>query len=88
MDIVPVQVGLDYHEETIRVCVMNEDGDELVNRNAANDPHAVRDLVRRAGGEVRGVAIEACCGSDSRRFARRCGRRFDWGGDTHPGVWC
>lgn len=61
--IVPVYVGLDYHSDTIRVCVMNPEGDVLVNRNVANEPGAVRDLVRQYGGLVRGVAIEACCGS-------------------------
>lgn len=63
MDIVPVDVGLDYHDETIRVCVMNEDGEELANRNVANHAGAVRDLVERCGGQVRGVALEACCGA-------------------------
>jgi len=63
MEIVPVYVGLDYHSETIRVCVMDTDGQMLVNKNVENDPGAVRDLVRVHGGLVRGVAIEACCGA-------------------------
>ena len=63
MGIVPVYVGLDYHDETIRVCVLDEYGVVLGNRNVANDPGAVRDFVRRLGGLVRGVAIEACCGA-------------------------
>lgn len=63
MSIVPVFVGLDYHEATIRVCVMTAEGDVLVNRNVDNDPGAVRDLVRNCGGLVRGAALEACCGA-------------------------
>jgi transposase len=63
MSIVPVYVGLDYHDETIRACVMTAEGDVLVNRNVRNDPGAVLDLVRQHGGLVREVAIEACCGS-------------------------
>jgi len=63
MDMVPVSLGLDYHDETIRVCVMDDDGGVLCNRNAANDPRAVRDLVQRLGVSVRGVALEACCGA-------------------------
>jgi transposase len=63
MQIVPVYVGLDYHEDTIRVCMLDEDGGELVNRNVANSPAAVVDLVRHHGGLVREVAIEACCGA-------------------------
>lgn len=35
MAIVPVYLGLDYHDETIRVCVMDEDGEALTNRNVS-----------------------------------------------------
>ena len=63
MDIVPVYVGLDYHDEKIRVCVMTAEGDVLVNRNVENNPGAVRDLVRSHGGLVREAALEACCGA-------------------------
>ena len=62
MGIVPVYVGLDYHSETIRVCVMDEAGEVLVNRNVANDPAAVVDLVRVNCGLVQAVSIEACRG--------------------------
>lgn len=60
---VPVYVGLDYHENTIRVCVMDLEGRTLVNRNVVNQPKAVFDLVSALGSTVRGVAIEACCGA-------------------------
>lgn len=63
MEIVPVYVGLDYHSETIRVCVMDGEGQTLANRSVANDPASVVDLVRVNGGLVRAVAIEACCGA-------------------------
>lgn len=63
MSIVPVYVGLDYHDASIRVCVMDEEGNELVNRNVENLPSAVIDLVRHHGGLVQEVAIEACCGA-------------------------
>jgi transposase len=63
MSIVSCYVGLDYHDETIRVCVLAEDGELMVNRNVGNDPAEVRRLVQLRGGSVRGVAIEACCGS-------------------------
>ena len=76
MGIVPVYVGLDYHDETVRVCVMDAEGETLVNRNVANDPGAVRDLVRTHGGLVRGVAIEACCGAAD--FATRLAELTDW----------
>ena len=63
MAIVPVYVGLDYHSETIQVCIMDAEGQALVNRRVANNPAAVVDLVRLNGGLVRAVAIEACCGA-------------------------
>ncbi|MGE0377847.1 MAG: hypothetical protein AB7I48_26245 [Planctomycetaceae bacterium] len=43
---VPAFVGLDDHSETIRVCVMTQDGDVLANRNVCNCTAAVTDLVR------------------------------------------
>ena len=63
MEIVPVYVGLDYHSDSIRVCVMDQQGETLVNRSVANDPGAVRDLVRCQGGLVVAASIEACCGA-------------------------
>ena len=76
MEIVPVYVGLDYHSDTIRVCVLDCEGGTLVNRNVANDPGAVRDLVRAYVGLVRGVAIEACCGAAD--FATRLVELTEW----------
>lgn len=62
MDIVPIYVGLDYHEETIRVCVRAEDGKVLFNRDVPNDPRAVAREVMRFGRPQK-VLLEACCGS-------------------------
>lgn len=76
MAMVPVYVGLDYHSDTIRVCVMDAEGETLVNRNVANDPGAVLDLVRTHGGLVRAVALEACCGAAD--FATRLAEGTEW----------
>jgi transposase len=76
MSIVPVYVGLDYHDDTIRVCVLDENGELVVSRNVPNDPGAVRDLIRCHGGLVRGVAIEACCGAAD--FATRLEEHTEW----------
>lgn len=76
MAIVPVYVGLDYHSDTIRVCVMDADGETIVNKNVENAPGAVRDLVRIHGGIVRGVAIEACCGAAD--FATQLTELTEW----------
>ena len=63
MSMVPCYVGLDYHDDTIRVCVIDEEGAVLLNRNVANDPSWVMLTVGRVSDRVLGVAIEACCGA-------------------------
>jgi transposase len=85
MGIVPVFVGLDYHDATIRVCILDADGNMLVNKNVPNDHGAVIDLVRLHGGLVRGVAIEACCGAAD--FASRLLDATEWTVKlAHPGA--
>lgn len=64
MDRLPIWVGLDYHTCWIQVCVMNEKGEVLLNRRCDNWWASVADMAN-AMGDVRGVAIEACCGSAS-----------------------
>lgn len=74
--IVPGYVGLDYHDDTIRVCVMDQDGVELVNRNVGNRVKEVVVIVEAQGVSVAGVAIEACCGSAD--FAARLMDATGW----------
>ena len=62
MSSVPVFVGIDYHQDSVQVCVLAADGRELANRAVYNDASAVAQLVRRHGQPSR-VAIEACCGA-------------------------
>lgn len=62
MSIVAVQVGLDYHQEQVQVCVMDEEGDVLCNRLVHNDAATIQHAVEQFG-VVRGAAIEACCGA-------------------------
>lgn len=76
MEMVPVFVGLDYHDATIRVCVLEVDGGVLVNKNVANEVGAVVELVKANDWLVRGVAIEACCGAAD--FASRLIEATDW----------
>lgn len=59
---VPVFVGLDYHQDSIQVCVLDQQGKVLLNRSAGNDS---RELSRLVGplGVVQRVGIEACCGA-------------------------
>lgn len=83
--VVPVFVGLDYHDASIRVCVLDENGDMLVNENVANQISAVIDLVRLHGGLVRGVAIEAYCRAAD--FASRFVETTEWTVKmAHPGA--
>jgi transposase len=62
MSNVPVFVGLDYHQDSIQVCVLNQQGDVLLNRSAANDCQELARIVRPLG-VVQRVGIEACCGA-------------------------
>jgi len=83
-EIVLVNVGVDYHDESLRVCVLEEDGRELFNRSLPNDPGAVRDLVISFGWP-RMVVIEACCGAAN--FAAELIRQTEWNVQlAHPGY--
>lgn len=55
-------VGLDYHQDSVQVCVLDSQGDELTNRSVKNDASAIEKVVRRRGQPKR-IAIEACCGA-------------------------
>jgi len=62
MAIVNVQVGLDYHQEEVQVCAMDEQGKVLCNRSVPNDAARIRRACENYG-IVQGAAIEACCGA-------------------------
>lgn len=62
MSSLPVFVGLDYHQDSVQVCVLNRQGEKLCNRSVINDARVIHDLVTRHGTPQR-VAIEACCGA-------------------------
>jgi transposase len=62
MSKVTVFVGLDYHKDSIQVCVMHQDGSVLANRSCENDVNALVLLVAFFGDRVCG-AIEACTGA-------------------------
>jgi hypothetical protein len=52
MSMVPCCVGLDYHDDSIRVCIVDEDGMVLYNRNVENSPVMVELTVRRFAEET------------------------------------
>jgi transposase len=62
MSNVPVFVGLDYHQDSIQVCVLNQQGQVLLNRSAGNNAAELARLVEPLG-VVQRVGIEACCGA-------------------------
>ena len=60
-----VFVGLDYHAESVQVCVLDRDQKQLANQSCPNDWRAVVAAVEKRCGKQVSVqaAIEACCGS-------------------------
>ena len=62
MSSVAVFVGIDYHQDSVQVCVLNADGKKLANRSVENDVNVVACEATRFG-QPRRVAIEACCGA-------------------------
>src|SRR5262245_62089177 len=62
MSSVPVFVGIDYHQDSVQVCVLDAQGKRLANRSVANDAAAVAGVATRYGRPAR-VAVEACCGA-------------------------
>jgi transposase len=78
MDILSVYVGLDYHSDSIQVCVMTESGEVLTNRCVPNQVGSVVEAIRgdRPETMVEGVAIEACTGSAE--FASRLATATEW----------
>ena len=84
MSKVTVYVGLDYHKDSIQVCVMNTAGKVLLNQSCRNNARALTRLVAAHGDHVRG-AIEACCGAAD--LADELVGRHGWDLDlAHPGY--
>ena len=84
MSKVTVYVGLDYHKDSIQVCVMDQSGQVLANRSCPNDVQALVLLVAFFGDQVRG-AIEACTGAAE--LADELVARQGWDLDlAHPGY--
>jgi transposase len=84
MSIVAVFVGLDYHQEGVQVCVMDGDGNVLLNRKVHNRTERIMKVVGRVGRPV-GVAVEACCGAAD--LAEKLHQRAGWSVSlAHPGF--
>ena len=80
----PVFVGLDYHQASVQVCVMNASGRVLTNRKCANDWRVVVSVVHPLGTQVQ-AAIEACGGAAD--LADELVQQAGWSVDmAHPGY--
>jgi len=62
MTSLPVFVGLDYHQDSVQVCVLDQNGEQLCNRSVSNSAQQIDQSIRRHGVPKR-LAIEACCGA-------------------------
>lgn len=85
MPIVKRFVGLDYHKDSVQVCVLDEQGETHINRKCTNHWQAVADAVNAAGeGQVH-AAIEACGGAAN--LADELVQKAHWSLDlAHPGY--
>jgi transposase len=82
-----VFVGLDYHAESVQVCVLAREGKMIVNRSCRNDWRAVVKAVQeKCGAEVTvQAAIESCCGAAD--LADELIAKAHWSVDlAHPGY--
>lgn len=80
---VTVFVGLDYHKDSVQVCVLNSDGAMLGNRRCVNDVVAVMRYAEGFG-QVSRAAIESCPGAPD--FAEELVQN-GWHVDlAHPGY--
>lgn len=84
MAILELFVGLDYHDDSIQVCVMNQEGERLANRSVPNDIEYVGEFIWNFG-PPRAVAIEACCGAAD--FIEKLSSTYEWEVRmAHPGY--
>lgn len=62
MSSLPTFVGLDYHQDSVQVCVLDSEGRTLANRSVRNEADLIARFALQHGTPQR-VAIEACCGA-------------------------
>jgi transposase len=84
MNSLPVYVGLDYHQDSVQVCILDRSGGVLANRSCINSWEAIASFTGQHG-VVAGAAIEACAGAAN--LAEELMRRAGWLVDlAHPGF--
>ena len=81
---IAVFVGVDYHQKSVQVCVVDVEGNVQMNRKLPSTVEAILSAVGQ-GSDVRGVAIEACCGAAD--LAEKLVQRAGWSVSlAHPGY--
>jgi transposase len=83
MSNVTLFAGVDYHADQVQLCVLDAHGRVQLNRAVPNDLEQVARLL--PPGQVRAIAIEACCGAAA--FGEALAARGAWRVDlAHPGY--
>ena len=83
-------VGLDYHQDSVQVCVMNSQGQTLANRSVENRWQAIADVVEQTLDEGVGryrvqAAVESCSGAAN--LADELIEQAGWSVTLgHPGI--
>jgi len=81
---ITVFVGLDYHQHSVQVCILNREGVVLGNRRCENDRLIIVTYVEQFGTDIR-AAIESCVGASD--FAEELVQQHGWSVDlAHPGY--
>jgi transposase len=84
MSNVSLFAGLDYHQDTVQLCLLDAAGKVRLNRSLPSDPAAVAAQLKREPA-VAAVAIEACCGSAA--FGEALASAGGWRVElAHPGY--
>jgi transposase len=80
-----VHVGLDYHQDSVQVCVLSISGEQLLNRAVSNDWASIASCVPRSSYRVSSAAVEACSGAAD--LAHELRRHVGWPIElAHPGY--
>jgi len=84
MSVIKRYVGLDYHQDSVQVCVLDEQGNQVTNRICSNNAEEIIAIADGPGIQVF-AAIEACSGSAN--LADELINQGKWSVDlAHPGY--
>src|SRR6266513_1817825 len=81
---VPLHVSLDYHQQHVQVCIMDQAGQVLLNKKCPNDWQRIAQAAEPYG-HVVAAGVEACCGSAD--LAEELANKAKWPTQLcHPGF--